>query len=509
MAITIKKYVDITSGVGGGAGVKSRELIGRMVTKNPLLAVGVLAEFTTLDSVGAFFGTTSEEYKRATSYFAFINKNISSAKKLSFTRWADVAVAPMVLGTTSVKNLTAIKALTAAAFNVVVTANGTPTTLAVTALDLSGAASLTAVAALLQTAIRAKVNPQTTNATVTYNTTTNVFTLTGGTTGQADTITITAGATNDVAALLGWLASQGAMSTAGAAAQSPLDAISNSAQASDNFGSFLFLTSATLTAVQIKDIAAWNDAQNVKFMYCLGVALADTATYYADLKGYSGCAVTLIDATVADFQEQCPMEILATTDYERINAVQNYMYYQFPTRKALVTDTTISNQLDAIRINYNGQTQTAGQKLEFYQRGTLMGGTTAPIDMNTYANEMWLKDDILATIMSVFLSLARVSANIDGEALLISNIQASIDRGLRNGVISVGKLLNSVQKSYIGQQTGDPKAWRQVQDVGYWFNIDMVSYVTESGATEYKAKYLLIYSKDDVVRKVEGSNILI
>jgi hypothetical protein len=37
----------------------------------------------------------------------------------------------------------------------------------------------------------------------------------------------------------------------------------------------------------------------------------------------------------------------------------------------------------------------------------------------------------------------------------------------------------------------------------------MQSYVTVDGRTEWKAVYTLIYSKDDTVRKVEGSHVLI
>ena len=49
MAISFKKYVDIMSGVGAGASVKNRELIGRLFTSSPLLAVDVIAEATDAD----------------------------------------------------------------------------------------------------------------------------------------------------------------------------------------------------------------------------------------------------------------------------------------------------------------------------------------------------------------------------------------------------------------------------------------------------------------------------
>ena len=57
--------------------------------------------------------------------------------------------------------------------------------------------------------------------------------------------------------------------------------------------------------------------------------------------------------------------------------------------------------------------------------------------------------------------------------------------------------------------TDDELAWHQVQNIGYWVYCEMQQTVTTDGRTEYKAVYTLIYSKDDVVRKVEGTHVLI
>ena len=72
MAIAFTKYVDIVSGVGGAEQVSLRELIGRLFTINPLVPTESLIEFTDLESVGIYFGTASEEFKRALFYFSFV-----------------------------------------------------------------------------------------------------------------------------------------------------------------------------------------------------------------------------------------------------------------------------------------------------------------------------------------------------------------------------------------------------------------------------------------------------
>lgn len=80
MSISIKKYVDITSGVGGSAAVKERELILRLFTKDTKVPAGVVMEFTDINDVATTFGTASEEYKRAALYFGFVSKIITKAK---------------------------------------------------------------------------------------------------------------------------------------------------------------------------------------------------------------------------------------------------------------------------------------------------------------------------------------------------------------------------------------------------------------------------------------------
>jgi len=174
-----------------------------------------------------------------------------------------------------------------------------------------------------------------------------------------------------------------------------------------------------------------------------------------------------------------------------------------------VQDDPTATTLDNARVNYYGRTQTAGQFLDFFQRGVMMGLATDPVDMNTYANEMWFKDAAGAAIMSLLLSMARVSANSTGRGQLLAVLQSVIETATFNGTISLGKPLNVTQKLYITNLTGDAEAWQQVYRLGYWIDCVMQSYVTQDSRTEWKAVYTLIYSKDDAIRKVEGSHVLI
>lgn len=505
--ISMSRYISIVSGVGAGAAVAQRQLIMRAVTQNSVLPPGLVAQFANASAVGAYFGTSSEEYYRAVAYFAFINKNINSPQLMSFSRWVGAAIAPMIVGDSITKVLASFVAQTSGTLTI----NDGATPVLITGLNFSTATTLTQVASILQTALRASADAQLTSATVTFNTNTNQFVLTGSNTGTGTLSATPTALSTDVSALLGWTTG-GTVLVAGQTADTPDQAVAKSAAISDNFGSFVYCTPSTpLTNSQIALIAAWTDGQNNKFMYSLATPLANLQTLYALIKGYSGVAINLLSTTQAnDYIEQSPCEILAATNYSAAAASQNYMFYQFANRNTTVSDDTTANTVDAARGNYIGATQSAGQQLAFYQRGVLCGGSTAAVDMNTFANEMWMKSSFTANFMSLFLNVPEVPADPTGAAMILGVMQPTITLAKTNGVISAGKTLTAVQQQYITSITADPNAWRQVQTLGYWLQITFTSQVnSNSGLTEWVANYLFVYSKSDAIRSVQGSDVMI
>lgn len=501
MAISFKRYVDITSGVGGGAGVRLRDLILRLFSSDTRVPANTVIEMTSASDVGAYFGTASPEYLRAVFYFGFISKLIKAPKKIAFSRWANAAAAGRIYGATKTFAVSSFTGITTGALKLTIGAY----TADVTGLNFSSAVTLSNVATTLQTAIRAIVagGADWTAASVTYNATANRFELVGGVVGAEAIATAAPGSGTDVRTLLGWDAT--AVFSPGVAIQEPLDAFLASVQVSDNFGSFAFIP--TVSQAQAVAVATQNDTYNVKFMYLIGIAQTDAAAYYGALSGLSGVA-TILSPIATEYPELLPAMILAATDYAARNSVQNYMYQQ-ATLTPSVQDDPTATTLDNARVNYYGRTQTAGQFLDFFQRGVMMGLATDPVDMNTYANEMWFKDAAGAAIMGLLLSMARVSANTQGRGQLLAILQSVIEQAAFNGTISIGKPLNTTQKLYITNLTGDAVAWQQVFRLGYWIDCVMQSYVTQDGRTEWKAVYTLIYSKDDTIRKVEGSHVLI
>lgn len=499
MAISQSRYVNITSGVGAGSPALTRDLIARLFTENALVPTGSVVEFTSADDVGAYFGTSSVEYLRAQFYFGWISKNITSPGKISYANWANVAVGSKIFGKPAAYLLATFTAISTGSFTLQM--GGFTHTF--TGIDCSGDASLAAVAATIQVAVRTFSGGGSafTSATVTYDAMRSCFDLVSGTTG-VDVISVTAAVSNDLAGPLGWLT--GAILSNGSAAQSVTDVLTQSSQLSNNFGSFAFIPS--LTQSQILEAATWNDALNVTFLYSVPVSAANASSYSAMLLNLSGCTMTLAPLST-EYPEQAPMMIMAATDYTAPNAVQNYMFQQFNLTASVLTDVD-ANTYDALRVNYYGQTQSAGTLLAFYQRGVLFGASSDAVDQNTYVNEVWLKQAIGADLMALLVSSARIPANLAGRGQVLTVIQGRVNQALLNGTISVGKTLTIQQQLYITEISNDINAWRQVQNTGYWLNAAIQQYVVNS-LTQYKIVYTLIYSKDDDIRLIEGRDILI
>jgi len=502
MPISFNKYIRIVSSVGGVSTLSNRQLIGRLFTTNELVPTRSFTEFTSANEVGAYFGTTSEEYLRALFYFSWISKSGNSAPLISFARWVDVDVAAEIFGFPITTSLSTFQGISNGAFNLTIDT----TTHLISGLNFTATVSLAGVAGVIQAGINAETGLDWTAATVAYDSLRGSFDFASGVVGGNVAVSTAApGSGTNLLPLIGW--GTDAIFSNSADAETVTETLIASDEMSTNFGSFLFMPALTLD--QITEAARWNDAQNVKYMYDVPVALADAATYSAALDGLSGVQLTLA-GTSGEYHEMVPMLIEAATDYSQVDVVQNYMFQVFNLTPT-VTDTSTSNLLDSLRVNYYGQTQSAGQLIELYQRGFLMGVPSVnPVDMSPYADEQWLKSAIGTQIMNMFLAFTQIPANVTGSGLVTTNLTSSvIALALSNGVISVGKTLDITQIQFITRVTRNSKAWYQVQNQGYYLNVAIISKVLDNGVTQYNVSYLLVYGKNDTIRQAEGRDILI
>lgn len=493
MAISQTKYINIISGVGGQPAVSQRDLIGRVFTNNALVPTGAVVEFSggataALKSVGDYFGTTSAEYAFASKYFGFVSKKATQASKISFARYASVATGATVYGIKDVA-LNACQSETDG--DLTFELNGEAKT--VNSVNLFSATDLANVATSVTTAL----TTADIDCSVEYDATNARFVLKTTETGAGNTLSACKGS---LATLFGW-DELNAIISDGVDAATPALTVAESAEVSNNFYSFCFLTE--LQANDLQAIAEWVQAQNVRYMFSITTTPANANAVVTAVKGYNGVGVTLdaFNATAG----YMPMTAIAAIDWTRSGAAINMMYQQFPGVNPSVTTDADSNKYDKLKVNYYGVTQQAGQPVSFYQNGVLQGEIS---DMGVYANEAWLKDSLFTNLLNLRLALDTLPATSVGKALVLSTMMDSINQALFNGVITVGKTLDATQKAYITQLSGDADAWMNIQSSGYWVTANVEKY-TEDGVEKYKINYLLIYSKGDSVNFIDGSDVLI
>lgn len=482
MPISQKNYVNIISQAGGGSAVARRDLMGRVFSDSVLLPIGDVMEFVggptiALESVGEYFGLTSAEYQFAQKYFAYRTKKGSKANKISFARLSTEAKPATVVSSKDF-TLSELKSIT----NGELTMNISGTTVDETGLNFSGATSFADIATILNTAFSGD------GISFEYNETLGRFVGSTTATGAEATIDEVGG---DVMVAMGFtIISNGA--DAHTAAQSVID----SANVSTNFFGIYVL--GDLTSGDVLGIAQWVNTQNVKYMYSITVSEYTAESYAELLKDYDGICLTLgKDDTMAGFM---PIAGVAATNYNSVNGAIDMMYQYFDTTPSVTTNAD-KLAYDALKVNYYGQTEQAGNYVSFYQNGVLQGSISK---IGIYANEAWLKDAFVADILNLRLSLDSLPANQTGVGMVMGVMTNTINQALENGVMLAGKTLNQTQKDYITNLTGDDSAWQKVQMAGYYLTAELVQ-----DGDDYKVSFLCVYSKGDSINFVDGTDILI
>lgn len=490
MAIDQRRYVDITSGVIGGTAVPLQKLDLRVFTDNDRLPTNQILEFTNDKDVADFFGENSTESRIAAAYFSYVSPApVSRPRGIQFASHITSGRQPSVRSRSNGGTIEEINALGES--EVSITINGETKT---EEIDFSGLTSFADVASALSAAFSGL------NFSYEVAEGDGYFIATMGFGVQ---VSFNQGDFNDLVGFTGAQQDMGLMS------ETMVEAFNRSIDANDSFGSAYFITQSGIG--EIIAVAEAVAAKNVKYQLYVDVAPEQAEEYSAALIGTASTGLILRRPNDNRTLAWLPAAIMSATDYSRTNATTNYMYRQSGvTVEPQVTSTDDANIYDPLRINYYGQTAVSGSNISFFQRALLCGTANNPIDMSVHANEQWFKAYIAQQWFSLLLSTRGIPANRDGRARMMAVIAGAINAAINNGTILPGKTLTDVQKLAITDASGDDMAWFDVQDKGYWYNVEIVEDTqAPSGVTEHKANYVVIYAKGDWIRKVDGSHNLV
>ena len=495
MAISMKKYVDIKSSTNTTRTATEKELIARIFTSSASLTEAV-AECENLDDVSTLFGSSSAEYKLAKKYFNFVNKYARSPKKISFAKDTR-AGAKSTLAATITPVLTTLQAITSGAFTLSATGMSDAQ---LTGVNLSAATSLDDVVLELNYKMAGFASTGWRDSAFSVVNGKIFFVF-----GDAGEITVSCNDTT-LSQALGLDEASEPILTLGAAAQTITELFKAACDTSNNFATFAFLDSTTAQedATLGSYIASTYPSE---FVYVIPVTAANYATKQAAVAAIDGVSLELCGATEATglYNFFMPMAIAATTDYNKVNGTVNYMYMQSDDMVVMVNDDTAAATYDSAKVNYYGQTQKSGQKLAFYQNGVLQGKYQ---DQNIFVNEIWLKDAMTTKYINYMLQASNWYANKSGQAIGQGLAMEVIERAKLNGTITTEKEISESDKVFIYNVTADENAWRQIYQEGFYI-ITFRTKETINNQETYKFNYILLYSKGDSIKKVEGLNILI
>jgi len=441
-SIPAKKIVNVLPGVVSAGGT-ALDLNGLLLTTNPRIAVGDIQTFADPAGVSDYFGPSSAEALAAVDYFKGFDGSDLKPGEVYFARYVTSNVAAYVRGAAGVA-LATVNGITAGTLTVNADGAGAVTS---SSFNLSGAASLTAAAALIQAAFT------TPTFTVTYDTLAEAFVVTSGTLGASSSIVLT---TTAAATSLKLTAATGAETSAGSAAETPAGAMDAIIAQEQNFAAFTHVQSMTVVAAVA--FAAWVDDQEGRYGFVhwsndSNNLVADSTTiaqYLIDAAGYSGTMV--IYAPVNTYI----IGAFAVSYAACLNTAQQNGRFDFCNRSqsgipADITDGTQYDVLLANRVNCYGAFGTGNDRFLFMRKGTVSGDFAF---WDSYINQIWITNGLQLAGMTFFAGTRNVPYSATGDALILAALQQPIDDALNFGAIRPGVTLSADQKVVINNAAG-------------------------------------------------------
>ena len=435
------------------AGGNGLELVGLVLTEGTRVPIGTIQSFSSLLSVGAYFGTTSVEYDTAAIYFGgFDNSNIKPGSIL-FAQYPTAAVSAYLRGGAvgAALTLTQLKALTAATLTITVD-GGAPKVSA--SINLSGATSFSNAATIIQTAFTAP------GFTVTYDSVAEAFVFTDTTTGPTATLTYCT-SSGALATSLMLTAATGAVLSQGAAIATPAAFMASIVNQTTNWASFMTIFNPDVSGNANKlAFATWNSTQNNGFVYvCWDTDITATTTvpattslgYLLSQSNISGTCLVYDPSNEGLAAFVCGM--IASIDFNQTNGNINPAFKGQSGLAATVTDETSLDNLKQNGYNAMVASATAAQEFLFFYNGQVSGEW---LWLQPYVNQIWLNAGFQLDLMLLLTSAKSIPYNEAGRALISASLMDTINAALNFGAIQPGVNLSSLQIAEVNAAAGIP-----------------------------------------------------
>ena len=434
--IPFSQVVNVVPSVLSAGGI-AVDLNGIMLTQNSLAPYGTMLTFSSAANVGAYFGQVSTEYALAQVYFNGFSTGTKTPGQLQFARYPETAIGAFLNGGSIASlSLTQLQALTG---TLIVTSNGTQFTSGT--INLSGAASPSAAAALIQAAFTSPT------FTVTYSSVTGGFIFTSTTTGATSTLTY---ATGTLATSLFLTQATGAVLSGGAAAATPAVFMSSILQITQNWATFMTVWESVLTEKEA--FAIWSNGQGPRFGYICqdsdinALTANNTVTFGNFLQAGALVGTCAIYGTA--FHAAFICGYAASLDFNRLNGRATAAFKSQSGLTAYVTNQ--SNYAAVISNGYNTYgafgSNNPANNANWFGPGSVSGQW---LWLDSYLNQIWLNANLQLAMVNLLQSVNSIPYNAQGYGLVNAAAMGPITAALNFGAIRTGVVLSSSQIAQI------------------------------------------------------------
>lgn len=403
--------------------------------------------YSSLAAVAADFGTSAEEYFAAALWF----EQAPQPTKIMIGRWVNanskggLRCRPLSAAEQVLTNFTAV----ASGGFTYTKDGGGPTN--VTGINLTGAASLNAVAALIQAAL--------VGVAVVWNATLKRFEFTSNTTGATSAVSFLSapGSGTDISGLLGGRSTDsGAYTFAGQVAES---AVTAATLFDNNYGQLWYaLVIPSAVDADHQAVGAYIEGTNTKHLYGVttqsaGVLVAATTTDIAYVLKALGLNKTVVQ--YSSYSAYAVMSLLGrilTTDYGGNNTTITLMYKQEP---GIVAESLTASQADSaagkncnVFVNYENGTA-------IIQNGTCASGEFVDVVTGTDALAVELQRDVFNLL---YTSPTKIPQTDPGMHLMATVMEGTCERYRTNGFLAPG-VWNSQGFGILSQGDYMPKGY--------------------------------------------------
>ena len=444
---------------------------GIIIDQDPSIPYGTVQQFPNQAAVGAWYGVGSNQYLLAGNYFNAFNGAGQIPSSLGFFQYNTAPVAGYMRGgSVAGLSLTQLQALSGTISVVIdgvahVSAN----------INLASAASFTAAAALLQTGLQTGA-PNTT-ATVTYDALRKAFVIKSGTTGVNSSVAF--GTDASLSPQLNFTAALGAVTSAGAAAQTPAGAMAAIEAATQNWASFMtsWDPDAGAPGGPIKQqFSLWTTQQEGAYLYAAwdtdptpSTQANDAACFGAlvTADGYNGTVPIWALATAIGAQAAMLMGAIAAIDFTSIDGRVDFAYLSQSGLAPVVTSETVYNNLVSNGYNAYVAAATASQQFQFFQPGS-MPGEWAWID--PYVNQIYFNSLMQTDLLTYRTQIKWIPYTEAGYNGIRQALQPAINQMGQFGAWAAGVELSGAQIAEVNQQAGADIA-TTLQNQGWYLQI--------------------------------------